>query len=348
MILILSQEARESSTEYVLDWLEHYDAPYRRINGEDIDGKRGLTISCTDESFDLVGRLVGPDPEDVRAVWYRRWQHNRDYLSSELFREGTPEKRPGGLMTIIGIQLNKEIDRISEVFFDLYGDAEWLSTPSTEAPNKLRILRTARRHGFAIPDSIIADTRDAVASFASSYEGIVTKPVSDACFLPLADGVHITYTTALDDEDVDGLPDRFFPSLFQEQLEKRYEIRVFVLGGTCYSMAIFSQADEQTTVDFRRYNYAKSNRCVPYALPSEVRERLLALMSDLGYETGSVDLIRTVDGAYVFLEINPIGQFGMVSQPCNYKLEREIARHLIAVHDRTAPDWSPASHRNGV
>jgi hypothetical protein len=31
----------------------------------------------------------------------------------------------------------------------------------------------------------------------------------------------------------------------------------------------------------------------------------------------------------VFLEINPVGQFGMVSHPCNYYLEKRIAQNLI-------------------
>ena len=45
--------------------------------------------------------------------------------------------------------------------------------------------------------------------------------------------------------------------------------------------------------------------------------------------TGSIDLIKSVDGEYIFLEINPIGQFGMVSNPCNYPLERKVAEWLV-------------------
>jgi glutathione synthase/RimK-type ligase-like ATP-grasp enzyme len=59
-------------------------------------------------------------------------------------------------------------------------------------------------------------------------------------------------------------------------------------------------------------------------------------MADLGLETGSIDLIRTPDGRTVFLEINPVGQFGMISHPCNYNLERVVAEHLIERDDRAA------------
>ena len=45
--------------------------------------------------------------------------------------------------------------------------------------------------------------------------------------------------------------------------------------------------------------------------------------------TGSFDFILTSEGEYVFLEVNPIGQFGMVSYPCNYYLEEKIVDLLI-------------------
>ena len=32
---------------------------------------------------------------------------------------------------------------------------------------------------------------------------------------------------------------------------------------------------------------------------------------------------------YYFLEINPVGQYGMVADPCNYELDKLIAKYLI-------------------
>ena len=52
-------------------------------------------------------------------------------------------------------------------------------------------------------------------------------------------------------------------------------------------------------------------------------------MQNIGLETGSIDMVFTKDGHFVFLEVNPIGQFGMTSKPCNYFLERELALSLI-------------------
>ena len=40
-------------------------------------------------------------------------------------------------------------------------------------------------------------------------------------------------------------------------------------------------------------------------------------------------MIRASNGNYYFLEVNPVGQFGMTSIPCNYDLHEVVAKHLI-------------------
>lgn len=72
------------------------------------------------------------------------------------------------------------------------------------------------------------------------------------------------------------------------------------------------------------------NRFVPYCLELSVEEKLISLMRYLGLNTGSIDFIATKENKIVFLEINPGGQFGgMVSKPCNYFLEKEVADYLL-------------------
>ena len=116
---------------------------------------------------------------------------------------------------------------------------------------------------------------------------------------------------------------------YRNRLIKKYEVRVFYLDPEFYSMAIFSQRDDQTQVDFRKYNLEKPNRCVPYELPKAIEHKLKALMNILDLNSGSIDLIVNKDDDYIFLEVNPVGQFAMVSEPCNYFLEKKVAEFLI-------------------
>jgi hypothetical protein len=60
-----------------------------------------------------------------------------------------------------------------------------------------------------------------------------------------------------------------------------------------------------------------------------VEEAIGRFMAEMTLETGSLDLIRTPCGRHVFLEVNPVGQFAMVSEPCNYPLFRRVAEYLM-------------------
>lgn len=94
-------------------------------------------------------------------------------------------------------------------------------------------------------------------------------------------------------------------------------------------MAIFSQKDKQTQLDFRRYNWDKPNRYIPYKLDTATKLNINKLMRKLNLNCGSIDMIKGKDGKLYFLEVNPTGQFGMVDFPCNYGLHKLVAEQLI-------------------
>ena len=105
------------------------------------------------------------------------------------------------------------------------------------------------------------------------------------------------------------------------------------MGGEIYSMAILSQLDPQTSIDFRNYNMTKPNRTVPFKLPTQVESKLIELMTALSQQTGSIDMVVTDEKEFVFLEVNPVGQYGMVSYPCNYDLNVKMAEYLVTMMD---------------
>lgn len=83
-------------------------------------------------------------------------------------------------------------------------------------------------------------------------------------------------------------------------IDKKYEIRTFYLKGKFYSMAIFSQNDSKTVVDFRNYNIEKPNRTVPYNLPKSITHKISQLMRNLEMNCGSIDLIYGKDDEFYF------------------------------------------------
>jgi glutathione synthase/RimK-type ligase-like ATP-grasp enzyme len=49
----------------------------------------------------------------------------------------------------------------------------------------------------------------------------------------------------------------------------------------------------------------------------------------MGLTSGSIDLMLASNGDYYFLEVNPTGQIGWVSDFGNYCLEEKIAQYLL-------------------
>lgn len=122
--------------------------------------------------------------------------------------------------------------------------------------NKLYDLYLAKKFGLRIPNTIITNTKSELISFIERYKKIITKPIKDLIRFRNEKYIYFSSGTFLiNKKDIDLLDEHFAISIFQEYIEKEIEIRVFYFDGTFFSMAIFSQNDEKTKIDFRNYNY---------------------------------------------------------------------------------------------
>lgn len=325
MILILSQSIFETSTEQVQDWISCLGSESVRLNGEDLTSGDLFSFELTSEgervTVSLEDRTL--DASSVDVVWFRRWHT----LESLAYLEEIDQHRFG---REVRDHLAGELASVTGGLQVLLRRAAWLTRPRELRLNKLEALSVAARVGLTIPETIVTNNRSELEAFQLRHQGrVIVKPVGEATQFVYEGRVFSMYTSELGDSDLERIPSRFFPTLAQEAVPKAFEIRTFYLAGEHWSVAIFSQADDQTQIDFRRYNHERPNRTVPYALPQEVGEKVCRLMEELDLTTGSLDLVRTPDGQHVFLEVNPAGQFGMVGHPGNYRLEKRIAQHLI-------------------
>jgi glutathione synthase/RimK-type ligase-like ATP-grasp enzyme len=103
-----------------------------------------------------------------------------------------------------------------------------------------------------------------------------------------------------------------------------------------FSAAIHSQQSRRTRHDWRRYDRSRT----PYTrheLPSEVADQLVTLVRRMKMRYGAIDLIYTQDGRYVFVEINPNGQFLFVEQATSLPISAAIADALSVAEPKTSP-----------
>jgi ATP-GRASP peptide maturase of grasp-with-spasm system len=330
MICILSHSQLERSTEEIIDWLRAWNVPFIRINGSDIDSSSGPLISISNEGVRdiLVIDKVTLGTDEIRVVWCRRWAYRSAFRSMDVFMDNKHSIADN--IYPVFLHIYHELQRVSHFLFSRLASAKWLGNPANTSVNKLQVLKLARDVGLDIPDTIVTTSTEEVRRFAARYGEIITKPISDVLLCRFSEKLCTVYTSSVSGDFLENeVWQGAFPSLFQEKLRKKYEIRIFYLDGKLYSMAMFTQDNVMTQTDFRKYSYDRPARSVPYRLQPQVEDKLRSLMKALRLDTGSIDMVRTVDGRDVFLEVNPVGQFGMVSTPCNYFLEEKVARALV-------------------
>lgn len=98
------------------------------------------------------------------------------------------------------------------------------------------------------------------------------------------------------------------PTFLQAYIDKVLDVRVTVIGDAVFAVGIDPTQHAQARVDFRRAE--------PFDLPHEVLQlpdalagQCVELVRRLGLRFGAIDLVRTAEGEYFFLEVNPNGQW---------------------------------------
>lgn len=63
-------------------------------------------------------------------------------------------------------------------------------------------------------------------------------------------------------------------------------------------------------------------------LPKEIEDKCFALTKELGLCFGAIDLIEKANNEFIFLEINPNGQWAWVEALTGLPISKTIAEHL--------------------
>ncbi|MEY8760684.1 grasp-with-spasm system ATP-grasp peptide maturase [Chryseobacterium tongliaoense] len=333
-MIIVESTSDDSSTNDVLDWIFSLsNEKVTRFN--DITFIENITYKITNQKNEsVVFRANGKtfNNSRIKSFWYRRGEFTynlikitQDHylLNSKIQSNNFKEQKH------LNYQLYNLLTKIH---------GEKINTHHDNLTNKISNLAKAKDSGLNIPDTLITNHPKELRIFSDKYEKLISKDIK---FNPIKISFNdyviniISPVRILDknkalqlfQKNKEKKANHF--SLFQQYITKKYELRIFYLKGKFYTMVIFSQANEKTKIDFRNYDTERPNRCVPYQLPQEIEEKLHHFMQSIDMNCGSIDMIYTPEGEYVFLEVNPVGQFQWVSKNCNYDIERQIAIDLI-------------------
>jgi hypothetical protein len=317
MIVVLTHSYFEQGTDPVVDWLLFHKQSFIRICVEDlikgnhnyyIDIKKGrVFFNKTDIS------------DDIKVVFYRRFYRYIDFEDTETM---------GRVSRKLFYESNYEIEDFVKYLYKILNSKIWFPHYDSYQVNKLEVVYKSSLKKIKTPNSIVTNNKSDLKEFAKKNKDVVYKPIGGLGYYTFGRYTYYSHTTSLTPELIDGLPEFFVPSLFQERVKADFEIRVFYLDSEFYATAALS-SDIRRSVDLKKSFYNNTLRWVPYTLPEKLKNELHALMKDLNLNTGSIDVIRDKNGKYYFLEVNPVGQYSAPSYESNYYVEKLIAQWLI-------------------
>jgi glutathione synthase/RimK-type ligase-like ATP-grasp enzyme len=319
MILIITQ-SEDPHADIVEKKLQQRQVKYLRFNPAQFPSQAQVSISSSkgkvqhflhvdDKSFDL---------NELKAIWYRR-----------------PE--PSVPQAEITDRLDQEfIGQECNIFLqDLWNSLNCLVMPAPysvirRAELKASQLKLAVELGFEIPPTLITNSPNDFLEFYNQHNGRIISKLAGRPFLGELGKTFMRFTEVVSQRDVvyaQGV--RYCPVIFQAYIPKHLELRITVVGKRVFAAEIHSQTTNHTRHDWRHYDDLKTPY-FPHELPQDVQQHCIELVEKLGLCYGAIDMIITPDGRYIFLEINPNGQYLWVENATGMPISDAICDLLIS------------------
>jgi len=273
------------------------------------DGKAEFTFQAGNKQVDL---------SDVRSIWSRR-------------------PTPAIPDTEITDKLTREYvsDECKIFLRDIWTTTEcfWVPAPdlvTQRAEHKALQLRIAASLGFELPPTLFTNSPEAFLDFYQQHNGHVISKLVSSSFYKFTGTTFNRYTQVVSKRDVAyARRIRLCPVIFQAYVPKRVELRITVVGNKVFAAEIHSQHSNHTRHDWRRYDRYETPY-FPHDLQGDIEQRCVQLVETLGLCYGAIDMVLTPDGRYVFIEINPNGQYLWIEKLTGLPISDSICDLLIS------------------
>lgn len=297
MIMIIGSE-RDYHAQHILERLQARGTPCFFLDTVAFPEKLVMGLSPTDGEGG--GFLKTPEGKQVplssiRSVYWR-FHHG-----IEVNKELPPELRP---------IIYREIESALGSLFRNMPHVLWVNPYSAIDRHRYKAhqLYLMAQAGMRVPDTLVTNDPDAVRAFSQKHQGrIIYKPV--------AGGAHTAQVNDVDlsDERLKDL--RISPVQFQEMIEG-VDVRVYVIGDELFAADIRAE-----TLDFRDDPKAP---IVPLTVPDEIAQQCLEVARMFEYAFTGIDLRRSPDGQYCFIEANPSPMFVHFEKVSGYPLTEKL------------------------
>ncbi len=253
--------------------------------------------------------------EDIRSILYRRpTQYRVDPQMPpqvQAFAENEAVKGFGGILRSL--------------------DCFWVSHQDAlrKAEFKPRQLLYAARLGMKTPRTLITNNPDAARRFYHECNSAIISKTLHGGNIQVNDQEYdAIFTSSVGAEHLEKWEQRIplTANLFQEKIEKAFELRITVVGNRLFAAAIHAHS-AASRIDFRAaYN---DLTYMPYTLPPQVATFCCNLTHAFGLAYSTIDMAVTPQDEYVFFEINASGQYQWIEYHTGLPITEALVDQLI-------------------
>lgn len=190
----------------------------------------------------------------------------------------------------------------------------WVNPPKSFARSALKPvqLKIASDVGFTIPDTLISNTPDDIASFVNDVGGqCIVKPFNNMTWMENDKAQSYLPTTLITKQHVEKHLESlsYCPMIFQEYIKQKYEIRVTVFGHTVLAVRMRKKQNISNTVDWRLDIGGENMIVEAFELPDDLKEKCIQINKQFELVYSTFDIAVDEQGNYIFYEVNNAGRF---------------------------------------
>lgn len=313
-ILLITNKG-DITTDFVIKQLTEVNANFYRLNTEDLLSKISLSFNFHKNEFLLHDTELNIEIDllKIKSVYYRRPM--------------MPNIMQNNLTKGEENFINGEIANSLEGLYKILKNSFWISPVYAirQAESKIHQLQIAKELGFEIPPSVITSKKNVAEEFMNEFQ-VVIKPIKTG-FIEDEGKEKIIFTTRFNDNNqLERV--KICPTYFQKFIDKTADVRVTVIGNKVFPALILSQEYNETKVDWRKAERLKL-KYEKIELPKSLNILCIELTKKLGLNFGAIDFVKDATGNFIFLEINPNGQWAWIEKQLNYNISHEICQLLL-------------------
>ncbi|MEU8789743.1 ATP-grasp ribosomal peptide maturase [Streptomyces sp. NPDC048643] len=315
-VLVVAEQL-DAAADMVVDALNQRDVPVMRFDVAEFPQQVTLTGSHQPQDSGWTGLIDDGRRtarlEEVRAVYWRRPARPR-------IADTVPEPYATWAQNQADAAILNLLAALPHV--------PWINNPHYDriAAHKPQQLVAATRSGMTVPRSVITNNPAAARAFAKEVDGpLICKPILGGRLDVGGERRLMVATHRVDPADFDDSI-AITAHYFQEDIPKKYEVRLIAVGGQIFGGKIMTTSEAAGTdwrTDYDHINYDT------VAVPGHVATGVRRFLASYGIVFGAFDFAVTPAGQWVFFENNPCGTWGWVENRTGLPIAAAHADYLM-------------------